>query len=167
MVVYDRVIPNAAYSSLFALTAGMVIVLIFDFILKNLRAWFIDLAGHNLDLDVGEDIYHRLLRAPLEKLSGSIGGLANTLREFDLVKEFFTSATLALVVDLPFVFLFILVIYLISGPLAIVPLLAVPLVLGVGILVQPFIARHSQTVSETGKSKYGLMVESLAGLDAI
>ena len=167
MVVYDRVIPNAAYSSLFALTAGMVIVLIFDFILKNLRAWFIDLAGHNLDLDVGEDIYHRLLRAPLEKLSGSIGGLANTLREFDLVKEFFTSATLALVVDLPFVFLFILVIYLISGPLAIVPLLAVPLVLGIGILVQPFIARHSQTVSETGKSKYGLMVESLAGLDAI
>ncbi|MDP7621538.1 MAG: type I secretion system permease/ATPase, partial [SAR324 cluster bacterium] len=92
MVVYDRVIPNAAYSSLFALTAGMAIVLIFDFILKNLRAWFIDLAGHNLDLDVGEDIYHRLLRAPLEKLSGSIGGLANTLREFDLVKEFFTSA---------------------------------------------------------------------------
>ena len=167
MVVYDRVIPNAAYSSLFALTAGMVIVLIFDFILKNLKAWFIDLAGHNLDLDIGEDIYHRLLKAPLEKLTGSIGGLANTLREFDLVKEFFTSTTLALVVDLPFVFLFILVIYMISGPLAIIPLLAVPLVLAVGFFVQPFISRHSQTVSETGRDKYGLLVESLTGLDAI
>ena len=167
MVVYDRVIPNAAYSSLFALTAGMAVVLVFDFTLKNLRAWFIDLAGHNLDLDVGEDIYQRLLRAPLEKLSGSVGGLANTLREFDMVKEFFTSATLALVVDLPFVFLFIGVIYWISGPLAIVPLLAIPLVLAIGFLVQPFIAKHSQTVSETGQNKYGLMVESLAGLDAI
>ncbi len=167
MVVYDRVIPNAAYSSLFALTAGMAVVLVFDFTLKNLRAWFIDLAGHNLDLDVGEDIYQRLLRAPLEKLSGSVGGLANTLREFDMVKEFFTSATLALVVDLPFVFLFIGVIYWISGPLAIIPLLAIPLVLAIGFLVQPFIAKHSQTVSETGQNKYGLMVESLAGLDAI
>ena len=90
--------------------------------------------GINLDLDVGEDIYQRLLRAPLEKLSGSIGGLANTLREFDMVKEFFTSATLALVVDLPFVFLFIGVIYFIAGPLAIVPLLAIPLVLAIGLL---------------------------------
>ncbi len=65
MVVYDRVIPNAAYSSLFALTLGMVIVVVFDFILKNLRSWFIDLAGEDLDLGIGEDIYYRLLHALL------------------------------------------------------------------------------------------------------
>ena len=57
MVVYDRVIPNAAYSSLFALTLGMAIVVVFDFILKNLRSWYIDLAGEDLDLGIGEDIY--------------------------------------------------------------------------------------------------------------
>ena len=60
MVVYDRVIPNAAYSSLYALTAGMIVVLIFDFVLKNMRAWFIDLTAQQIDLTVGEDIYRKV-----------------------------------------------------------------------------------------------------------
>jgi ATP-binding cassette subfamily C protein LapB len=83
------------------------------------------------------------------------------------VREFFTSATLALVVDLPFVFLFVFVIYLISGPLAIIPLCAIPIVIGVGLIVQPFIARHAEKAAETGKSKYSLIIESLSGLDTI
>jgi len=167
MVVYDRVIPNAAYSSLFALTIGMTIVVIFDFILKNLRSWFIDLAGQDLDLGVGEDIYNRILNAPMDKLNSSVGSLANTFKEFDSLKEFFTSATIALVVDLPFVFLFILVIYLISGPLAIIPLTTVPIILIIGIVVQPFIAKYSESLSQMNQSKYSLMVESLGGIDAI
>jgi|TARA_B100001971_G_scaffold10643_1_gene8593 ATP-binding cassette subfamily C protein LapB len=167
MVVYDRVIPNAAFPSLYALTGGMIIVLIFDFLLKNMRAWFIDLTGQEIDLQVGEDIYRRVLQAPLDKVAGPVGGLANTIRGFDQVREFFTSATLALVVDLPFVFLFVFVIYLISGPLAIIPLCAIPIVIGVGIIVQPFIARHAEKAAETGKSKYSLIIESLAGLDTI
>ena len=167
MVVYDRVIPNAAFPSLYALTGGMIIVLIFDFLLKNMRAWFIDLTGQEIDLQVGEDIYRRVLQAPLDKVAGPVGGLANTIRGFDQVRAFFTSATLALVVDLPFVFLFVFVIYLISGPLAIIPLCAIPIVIGVGIIVQPFIARHAEKAAETGKSKYSLIIESLAGLDTI
>ena len=167
MVVYDRVIPNAAYSSLFALTLGMVIVVVFDFILKNLRSWFIDLAGEDLDLGIGEDIYYRLLHAPIDKMNNSVGSLANTFKEFDALKQFFASATIALLVDLPFVFLFILVIYLISGPLAIIPLTVVPIILIIGIAVQPFIAKHSQSVSEMNQNKYSLLVESLGGLDAI
>jgi len=167
MVVYDRVIPNAAYQSLYALTAGMVVVLIFDFVLKNMRAWFIDLTAQEIDLTVGEDIYRKVLEAPLDKVSGSVGGLANTIRGFDQVREFFTSATLALVVDLPFVFLFVFVIYLISGPLAIIPLLAIPVVIGIGLLVQPFIEKHAEKAAETGKSKHSLIIESLSGLETI
>ena len=167
MVVYDRVIPNAAYSSLFALTFGMVIVVVFDFILKNLRSWYIDLAGQDLDLGVGEEIYYRLLHSPIDSIYNSVGSLANTFKEFDALKQFFASATIALLVDLPFVFLFVLVIYLISGPLAIIPLSVIPVILIIGIAVQPFIEKHSKAVSEMNQSKYSLLVESLGGLDAI
>jgi ATP-binding cassette subfamily C protein LapB len=145
----------------------MIVVLIFDFILKNMRAWLIDLTAQEIDLTVGEDIYRKVLAAPLDKVSGPVGGLANTIRGFDQVREFFTSATLALVVDLPFVFLFVFVIYLISGPLAIIPLLAIPIVIGVGLLVQPFIEKHAVKAAETGKSKYSLIIESLSGLETI
>ncbi len=167
MVVYDRVIPNAAYSSLFALTFGMAIVVVFDFILKNLRSWYIDLAGQDLDLGVGEEIYYRLLNSPIGSIDNSVGNLANTFKEFDALKQFFASATIALLVDLPFVLLFILVIYLIAGPLAIIPLSVIPIILIIGIAVQPFIEKHSQAVSEMNQSKYSLLVESLGGLDAI
>jgi len=167
MVVYDRVIPNAAYSSLFALTFGMAIVVVFDFILKNLRSWYIDLAGQDLDLGVGEEIYYRLLHSPIGSIDNSVGSLANTFKEFDALKQFFASATVALLVDLPFVFLFVLVIYLIAGPLAIIPLSVIPIILIIGIAVQPFIEKHSKAVSEMNQSKYSLLVESLGGLDAI
>ena len=167
MVVYDRVIPNAAYSSLFALTFGMAIVVVFDFILKNLRSWYIDLAGQDLDLGVGEEIYFRLLNSPIGLIDNSVGSLANTFKEFDALKQFFASATIALLVDLPFVLLFVLVIYLIAGPLAIIPLSVIPIILIIGIAVQPFIEKHSKAVSEMNQSKYSLLVESLGGLDAI
>tara|TARA_B000000475_G_C15993053_1_gene445837 strand:- start:290 stop:1900 length:1611 start_codon:yes stop_codon:yes gene_type:complete len=167
MVVYDRVIPNAAYSSLYALTVGMLIVFIFDFILKNLRAWFIDEAGHQLDLEIGEDIFHTILNAKFDKSRASIGEKANILKEFDLVKDFFTSASLVILVDLPFISLFIFVIYLIGGSIAIVPLTAIPIVFIVGISVQPFLERYNNNISKSGKEKYGLIIESLNGQETI
>ena len=167
MVVYDRVIPNGAFSSLYALTIGMLIVLVFDFILRNLRAWFIDFAGHEIDKNVGKDIYRTVLASYTSRLQISIGGLANTIKEFDLVKEFFTSASLALVIDLPFVLIFIFIIYLIAGPLAFIPLLAVPLVLGVGFLVQPMLNKISEILANNTKSKHSVVIESLSGLETI
>ncbi len=167
MVVYDRVIPNGAFSSLYALTIGMLIVLIFDFTLKNLRAWFIDFAGQQIDFTVGKDIYGSVLESYTSRAKASVGGLANTIKDFDLVKEFFTSASLALVIDLPFILLFIGVIYLISGPLAFVPMIMVPLVIGVGFMVQPSLNAISETLTTNTKSKHSVVVESLSGLETI
>jgi ATP-binding cassette subfamily C protein LapB len=167
MVVYDRVIPNGAFSSLYALTIGMLVVLIFDFVLRNLRAWFIDFAGQQIDCTVGKDIYGAVLKSFTSRLRASIGGLANTIKDFDLVKDFFTSASLALVIDLPFILLFIGVIYLIAGPLAFIPMIMVPLVIGVGFLVQPTLNRISETLTTNTKSKHSVVVESLSGLESI
>ena len=85
----------------------------------------------------------------------------------DLVKDFFTSASLALVIDLPFILIFVFVIYLIAGPLALVPLLAIPLVLGVGFLVQPSLNKISEILATNTKSKHSVVVESLSGLETI
>jgi ATP-binding cassette subfamily C protein LapB len=167
MVVYDRVIPNGAFSSLYALTIGMLIVLIFDFTLRNLRAWFIDFAGLQIDKTVGKDIYESVLSSYSSKNQVSVGGLSNTIKDFDLVKEFFTSASMALIVDLPFILLFVGVIYLIAGSLAVVPLVMVPLVIGVGFLVQPTLNRISETLLSNTKSKHSVVVESLSGLETI
>ena len=93
-----------------------------------------------MDKNVGDTIFNRLLDAPTAVVTGPVGATANTFRNLTC-KRFFTSATLSLIVDIPFIFLFIFVIYLIAGPLAYIPLVAVPVVLLIGILIQPFLAK--------------------------
>ncbi len=167
MVVYDRVLPNSAYESLYALTIGMALVIIFDFILKMLKTYFIDYAGEFVDKNVGDTIFNRLLDAPTAVVTGPVGATANTFREFDSVRDFFTSATLSLIVDIPFIFLFIFVIYLIAGPLAYIPLVAVPVVLLIGILIQPFLARVSEDLGQHNQEKQSVLVETITGIESI
>jgi ATP-binding cassette subfamily C protein LapB len=167
MVVYDRILPNEAMESLIALTLGVGIALLFDFILKSLRAGFIDRAGQRADLLMGRRIFDQLLNLQMKARGGSTGAMTNTLREFETLREFFTSATLVAVVDLPFILLFIAVINIIGGPLALVPALAVPIVLVVGLAVQPLLARLAEKSFAEGQSKQSVLVETVAGLETI
>ncbi|ANB03173.1 type I secretion system permease/ATPase [Ectothiorhodospira sp. BSL-9] len=167
MVVYDRVLPNEAVESLLALTVGVGIALVFDFVVKTLRAAFIEQAGQKADIRMGRRIFDHVLNLRMSARRGSAGGFANTLREFETLRDFFASASLVALVDLPFILLFIWVIYLIGGPLFIVPLLAVPLVLLMGLALQPFLARISRDAFEQGRNKQGVLVEAVSGLETI
>jgi len=167
MVVYDRVVPNEAIESLIALTVGVLIALGFDFVIKTLRANFIDKAGKRADLRMSRMIFDKILSMRLEKRSKRSGALASIVREFETLRDFFTSATLVTVVDLPFVFFFIWVISLIAGPLALVPLVAVPLVIVTGLVIQPFLARLTSGSMETTQSKQAVLVETLNGIETV
>lgn len=167
MVVYDRVVPNEAIESLIALTIGILIALAFDFVIKSLRAQFIDMAGKSADIRMSRLIFDKLLSMRLDTRQRKSGALATVVREFDTLREFFTSATLVAVVDLPFIFFFIWIIYLIAGPLALVPLVAVPLVIGTGLIVQPLMARLAVGNLETSMSKQSVLVETLNGLETV
>ena len=167
MVVYDRVVPNQAIESLIALTVGVLIALGFDFLIKMLRANFIDRAGKRADSRMSRLIFNQLMNMNLATKNDKSGALASTVREFESLRDFFTSATLVAVVDLPFIFLFIYIISLIGGPLAIIPLVCVPIVMFTGILVQPFLAKLSVQGMKSGMSKQGVLVETLNGLETI
>ncbi len=167
MVVYDRVVPNQAIESLIALTIGVLIALGFDFLIRTIRANFIDRAGKRADLRMSKLIFNQLMSMNLASRSDRSGALASTVREFESLRDFFTSATLVAIVDLPFIFLFIYIISLIGGPLAIIPLVCVPVVIILGLLVQPFLAKLSLAGMKTGMSKQGVLVETLNGLETI
>lgn len=167
MVVYDRVVPNEAIESLIALTIGVLIALGFDFIIKTLRAQFVDRAGKRADARMSRLIFDKILSMKLDNRRQKSGALATIVREFDTLREFFTSATLIAIVDLPFIFFFIWVISLISGPLALVPLIAVPLVIAAGLGIQPFLARITKGSMQSNMSKQAVLVETLNGLETV
>ena len=167
MVVYDRVVPNEAIESLIALTIGVLIAMSFEFIIKTLRAQFVDRASKKADQRMSRLIFDKILNMRLDTGSKKSGALASVVREFDTLREFFTSATLIAVVDLPFVFFFIYIISLIAGPLALVPLVAVPLVILSGLIVQPFLAKLAAGSMQTNMSKQSVLVETLNGLETV
>lgn len=167
MVVYDRVVPNEAIESLIALTIGVLIALGFDFIIKTLRAQFVDKAGKRADARMSRLIFDQILSMDLDSRRQKSGAMATIVREFDTLREFFTSATLIAIVDLPFIFFFIWVISLIAGPLALVPLIAVPIVIAAGLGIQPFLARITQGSMQSNMSKQSVLVETLNGLETV
>ncbi|MFM2151432.1 MAG: hypothetical protein RLZZ187_3738 [Pseudomonadota bacterium] len=167
MVVYDRVIPNEAVDSLVALTIGVAAALVFDFIIKTVRSAFVERAGKKADKQMGMLIFDQLLDLRMRARKGSVGAIANTMREFETLREFFASATIVAIVDIPFIIIFVAVIYLIGGPLALVPLLAVPAVLILGFAVQPMLARLAERSFAEGQIKQTVLVEAISGLETI
>ncbi|UVO51250.1 type I secretion system permease/ATPase [Sphingomonas sp. SUN019] len=167
MVVYDRVIPNNAMSSLTALAIGFGVVIIFDFVLKTLRAYFVDIAGADIDHQVGERVFKKLLATRLDLKKGSTGALAGLMRELEALRDFFASATLSAIVDVPFLLLTVLVIWAIGGKVVIVLLVVIPLVLITGWLTNPALERLSARTMREGLSKQSVLVETIGGLETV
>ncbi len=167
MNVYDRVIPNQAHETLWALAIGVFIAYIFDFLLRTLRSYFVDTANKKGDNEISAMLFERVMGLRLEHRPASSGSMANTLKEFDSLRDFFTSATLLSIVDLPFVFIFILVIGWIGGYLFLVPLFAIPLIIFSGLIFQPALERAMNLNLTEASQKHGLLIESISNLEAI
>lgn len=165
--VYDRVLPNFALPTLWALTAGVVIALGFDAILKQFRSQLLDRTGNRIDMRISADLFAHVLRVRLDRFPPGVGGLANTIREIETVRDFFTSASLIATTDLLFIGVFLIVIWMIAGPLALVPAAAVLVVLAVTLLTRYPIAAAIRESTGHVTQRQSLLVESLTGLEAL
>lgn len=167
MNVYDRVIPNSAFQTLWVLAAGVFIAYTFDFILKNLRSHFVDTAGRKADNIISARIFEQMMGMKMAARPPSVGVHASNLKEFETLRDFFASATIVAIIDFPFILLFIVVIFLIAGPVAIVPAVMVPIVLGIGVMLQRPLDRVIKESMKEGAFKSSLIFETLSGLETI
>jgi ATP-binding cassette, subfamily C, bacterial LapB len=167
MIVYDRVIPNNALGSLYALLFGVGIVFASDFVIRTLRAYFLDVAGSRADTEIADAVFDHVLDLDMRSRRGPTGSLANVLKEYETLRDFFTSSTLTTLFDIPFALLFVLAMYFIGGPMAWVPVIAIVLMIVVGLVLQPSMKSQSQTSQEDSQSKQAVLVETLHGLETI
>lgn len=167
MNVYDRVVPNAAFETLWVLAIGITAGYTFEFVFKQLRAYFIDTAGKGADILLASKIYEHVLNVRLGSRKTSSGAFANQLREFETLRDFFTSSTMVTLIDLPFLFIFIAVIGMIGGWLFVIPLLAVPIVILVSYFVQLPLQAVIEKAQEEQDNKHGHLVETIYGLETI
>ncbi|MCC5159645.1 type I secretion system permease/ATPase, partial [Escherichia coli] len=167
MNVYDRVIPNRSWETLWMLSIGVITAILFECAAKLIRSYLTDVAGKKADLIISSALLRRVMAVKMSDRPASSGSYASNLREYESVREFMTSATLLAFVDLPFILLFISVIGLVGGWLAVVPLTLVPLVILAGILLQRPLSRHINASMRESSQRQGLLVEALDGIETL
>jgi ATP-binding cassette subfamily C protein LapB len=167
MAVYDRVIPNNATSSLWVLTIAVVALTGFELAMRLLRGELVETASRRMDVALSSSIFAQCLRLRAASRPASGGTLANTVRDFESVREFFASTTLTTLGDLPFLLLFLLVIALVGGWLVLVPLAAIPILLLVAFASRAALARHVAASMQESGQRTAHLFETMNGLDTI
>lgn len=167
MQVYDRVVPNAAFDTLWILASGVALALLLEFIIKISRTHILDTVGKKLDLELSSKLFNQLLNMRLQNKPGSVGAFSNQIREFESVREFMTSSTVSAISDLPFVLMFLLVIYFIGGDLALVPALGMVLILIPSLVAQGFLSKFSRANLREAAIKNGVLLEAIDNLQSV
>jgi ATP-binding cassette subfamily C protein LapB len=167
MNVYDRVVPNNAIPTLWVLAIGTSLAMAFEFLLRVLRGYLLDHAGKKADLLLASRLFEQALAIKMEARPSSAGAFASNVREFESVRDFMTSATLTAFTDLPFSLLFVVVVWLIAGPIAWIPLIAIPIVLGAGLIAQLPLSRLLRSHLKESAAKHGVLIESVEGAETL
>ena len=163
--VYDRVIPNNAFETLWVLAIGIAIVYLFSLLMQSLRGYFVDLAGQKASLNMSAELIEKTLGMKMTARPESIGSYSNKIQQFDSIRDFITSFSITAMVDMPFVFLALFVIWYLAGPIVLVHIVAICFLILYSLLIhRPLKAAIEQTYQATSK-KNAILVEGLNGLE--
>lgn len=165
--VYDRVLPNKAISTLWVLAIGLAIVLIFDLILKVVRGAIIDFVGRNIDFSLSSVMFDRVLNATLAERPTSTGAFANRIAQYEVLRDFFTSSTVVMFIDILFMGLFAYVIANLIGWVVIFPLIATLIALLVTTLIGFRAGAAVKSALQESAGKNAVLFETLASVQTV
>ncbi len=165
--VYDRVIPNLAFETLWVLATGICVVYVFNFLMKVLRGYFIDEAGKKANLEISATLFAKVLGLRMEVRPKSVGAFTKNLQQFETVRDFITSFSITSLIDLPFMVLGLGAVWYIGGPIVLVHLCAIALLVSYALLVQIPLKKAVAKNFQASAQKNAILVEGLSGLETI
>ena len=164
-VVFDKVIPHQAFVTLWTLASGAFLALCMDLAARQLRSHLIDLSGRKADMIIGSLLFRQTLGVRMEHRPASSGAFAHHLAQIETVRDFFASATLSTLSDLPFIAMFVAMCFITGGPLGWVLAMAIPIILGVVIVIQGSLKKSMQANLGHQVDLQGVLVEAVEGLE--
>ncbi|WP_083232880.1 type I secretion system permease/ATPase [Endozoicomonas atrinae] len=166
-LIYDRVIPGMALTTLNTLTTGVLVVITFEMVCRQLRTRFIDIAAKKSDLLMSSQLFAKIMGVRMSSIPAAVGSFARQVQDFEAIREFMTSTTLTALVDLPFAILFLVVIGLMGGQLVWIPILAIIVMSFISLAVQPRLRQSIEESERLSARKHGDLVESITGLESL
>jgi len=167
MQVYDRVIPAESLPTLYVLFGGVLLAIFFDFIMRLMRMKITDLLGKRADLRVSDLVFGHAMRLRNSARPKSTGSFISQLRELESLRDLITSSTATALADLPFFLIFLVVFYLIGGPLVLIPLFALVAMVVPGLMAQRKLARLANESMRESALRNAMLVETVQGMDDI
>ncbi len=167
MNVYDRVFPNAAFSTLWVLAAGVLAAIAFEAVLRLARAGLIDAVGRRVDYRVSGALFEKILATPLLGRGDMTGAYISRFTAFELVRDFFTSATVSAIVDLFFVVIFLAVIFMVAGPLVLAPVAGLIFLGGLGFALQGLSAKAAQGTRDNAAARHSLLFDTVSAMESV
>ena len=167
MNVYNRVVPTQAYATLWTLAIGTAMAAVLEFVMRWLKAKLVDLAGKKADLAINAMLLREIMSIRLEHRPQSVGIFTSAMRDFESLRDFFSSSSLVLLTDMPFGLLFLALIAMVAGPLVWVPLLVMPVLMAAGLAAQrPLMKAMRENMKEAG-DRQSVLVEAVLNLEIL
>lgn len=167
MNVYDRVVPNNAVETLWALSIGVLLIIAADLFMRLLRSHFVDEASARIDVKISATLMEKVLGMRMENRPESVGSFASNLRGFEQVRDFIASSTVTALIDLPFALLFVGVLAWISPWLAVPVVVAFTVILVMGYIMQHRLHELSETTYKAAAMRNATLIESLGAIETI
>jgi len=167
MVVYNNIIPSNAMNSLLVLVVGMAILLVADFLVKTTRSTLLGHAGVQSDVTIADKLFKQILDVSFQKRRGAVGEIANVIKEYEQIREFFTSATLVSLIDLPFALIFVWFIWYLGGMMVVPVMLGILILFTITLFAQPKLKKIAEQSLEDAQNKHAVLVEALSGLETL
>jgi len=167
MNVYDRVVPNDAMDTLWVLAVGIGVMYVLDMIIKLTRTYFLEIASKKNDIIMSSKIFERVLDIKMDSRPASVGSFANNIKEFDHLKNFFTTSTMVAFIDIPFSIIFLVIIYILGGEIVFIPMGIMAIVTLYVLAVRGPLYRSIEATNEASANKNSILIESLVNLETI
>ncbi len=167
MNVYDRVIPTSAFDTLWIFAIGVIVVYLIDLGLRFVRTHLLEVAGKKADIIMSSIIFEKVMDLKISVIPKPIGSFANVLKEFESIRSFMASSTIAIVIDLPFVFIFLFTIYFVAGHLVWVTVFSILIVVLYTLSVKDKMLESVKETAGASSLKNGVLIESISNLETI
>lgn len=167
MNVYDRVVPNNAIETLWVFAIGVGVVFIIDTFLKFSRTYLLEVAAKKSDVIMSSIIFEKVLDLKMAHHPASVGSFASNIKDFDSIRSFLTNATMAVVIDLPFTVIFLLVIGYIGGMIVIIPILTILLIITYAFLIKKPLKESIESTHEASAKKNSILIEALNNIETL
>ena len=167
MQVYDRVVPTQGFSTLWVLTVGVLMAIVLELVMRQVRNRLVENACKAIDEELSGVFFGHALAIRMDQRPRTVGTFAAQIRHFEMVRNFMTSSTLFIFADAPFALMFVVVIGMLAGPVALVPLVFIPISILAGIAFRSKLAKLTELHMQESNRKNGLLIEAIDGIESV